>query len=281
VSTQRILSRRIHRSAVLLSMALVGCSGGADGSPAISLSSAPTGTAATLPVPSLPSVSPSANVGPAILPVYPDGLPRPVDAGAYTTGYDGFFPGLAVTIPSRWSATETDDGELALHPDDRRYDALLLWRDMSAVVTNNRTGTVGQPLTNVGMSATAIMKWLTTTSDFAILNEAKSVTIGNGIKGVQLTLTTSNTANFDFTDCPDSPHCVAIFTDAGHWGGNFYAIGGAEVSQIFVAALEFPSGNHTFYVVLDAKDSVDLAQFASEAQPIIDSLVLPITYVNN
>jgi hypothetical protein len=213
--------------------------------------------------------------------VYHEGLPRPIAADAYTTGGDGFFPGLAVTLPSGWSATESDDGELALHPDDRPNDALLLWRDVSAVVTNNRAGTVGHPLTNVGMTATAILKWLTTTSDFAILAKASSVTVGNGVKGVQLTLTTSNTANFDFSDCPDNPHCVAIFTDATHWGSNFYAIGGAEVSRIFVAAVQFPTANHTFYVVLDATNTADLAQFGPEAQPIIDSLVLPTEYVNN
>jgi len=125
------------------------------------------------------------------------------------------------------------------------------------------------------------MEWLTSTSDFAILAKPKSVTVGEGIKGRRLTLTTSAKANFGWDDCPDNPHCAAIVTDPSHWIRNFYAIGGAEVSRIFVTTLHYPEGDHTFFVTLDAVSAGDLAAFADEAQPIIDSLRLPATYFAN
>jgi hypothetical protein len=212
--------------------------------------------------------------------VYNEGALRPVAAGTYTTDGNGFFPGMAITIPEGWSTTETDDGELSLHPDDRSGDALLLWKDMAAVVTNNRTGTVGHPLPEVAQTASALISWLTTTSDFAILAKPKSATVGNGVKGDQLTLTTSATANFAWDDCPDNPHCVAIVTDPARWGDNFFAIGGKEVARIFVATLPYPA-KHTFFVVLDAVNPADLATFATEAQPIIDSLGLPASFTDN
>jgi hypothetical protein len=44
---------------------------------------------------------------------------------------------------------------------------------------------------------------------------------------------------------------------------------------------DYPDGDHTFWVTLDAMNPGDLAKFADEAQPIIDSLRLPTTSVVN
>ena len=211
-----------------------------------------------------------------------EGPPRAISPGTYiTTKPDGFLPGLTLTIPAGWSATEADSGEIALHPADRPDDAILLWKDVVAVVTNNRSGKVGKPLKGVGSTADALVKWLTSTSDFAILAKPKTVTVGDGVKGKQLTVTTSGSADFAWDDCPYNPHCAAIFTNPGHWGSNFYAIGGDEVSRIFVTTLHFPEGDHTFFVTLNAVSASDLAAFVSEAQPIIDSLRLPASYFAN
>jgi hypothetical protein len=188
---------------------------------------------------------------------------------------------MTLTIPDGWSATETDSGEISLHPADRPDDALLLWKDLVATVTNNQTNAVGTPLAGVDSTADALVKWLTSTPDVAILAKPKIVTIGDGVMGTQLTLTTSRTANFADEECPDNPHCVAILKDPGHWYDEFYAIGGAGVSRIFVSTLHYPDGDHTFFVTLDAVNIKDLAAFADEAQPIIDSLRLPATYVVN
>ena len=72
-----------------------------------------------------------------------------------------------------------------------------------------------------------------------------------------------------------------MFTDPKHWGDDFYAIGGDEVSRIFVTDAHFPDGDHTFFVTLDAANPQELEQFAQVAQPIIDSLALPTSYFAN
>jgi hypothetical protein len=235
--------------------------------------------------PTIVSATPKPSVaasGPAKLPVYhASGSARTIVAGTYVTPADGFFPGLTVTFPSGWTATETDAGEMGLHPADRPNDAILLWKDMAAVVTNNRSQSVGQVLPGVGRTAAALVKWLTTTKDFAIVAKPRDVTIGAGIRGTQLTLRTSSTADYAWDDCPDNPHCAAILTDPAHWGGNNFAIGGAEAARIFVATVSYPTGDHTFFVTLDAPNLDELARLASDAKPIIDSLQLPKTYVDD
>jgi hypothetical protein len=255
----RIVARAGIALACGLGLAVSGCTG--DGS----------GTTASSPEP-----------GPTNLPVFHSGEQRPIAAGNYvTTAPDGFFPGLGLKLPDGWTAGETDSGEISLRSADRPDDVLLLWKDVVAVTTNNRKGTVGSVLDGVDSSPDAIVKWLTRTSDFKILAKPTSVIVGDGIKGVQLTLTTSKTANFGDKECPDNPRCSALFKDTSHWGEEFYAIGGEEVSQIFVAALPYPGDAHTLWIVLDAPNATDLVELAAEAKPIIDSLQLPATYVLN
>lgn len=246
---------------------LAGCGGGTPSSPL-----AATGGAA--------SASPSPS-GLAELPVYEDGPPRSIPAGTYVTAPAGFFPGLRLTIPTGWKATETDAGELALHPADRPDDAILFWKDTAAVVTNNRTAAVGQVLDDVGRTADALLDWLMTTKDFAITAKSTDVTVGDSIKGTQLTLGVSETANFALNDCPDNPQCAAIFTDPRHWNGEFYAIGGDEVARIFIAPVHYPGGDHTFLVTLDAPNPEELVRLATESEPIIQSLRLPTSYTDN
>jgi hypothetical protein len=48
-----------------------------------------------------------------------------------------------------------------------------------------------------------------------------------------------------------------------------------------VATLHYPEGDHRFFVTLCAVIASNLAAFAGEAQPIIDSLRLPATYFRN
>ena len=266
----------------LLALALPGCASGESEPSSAATSSGTSGPSASAVATATTSSSSATSSGPMELPVQHEGTSKEVNPGTYiTTKPDGFFPGLTLTIPAGWSTTEADSGEIALHPADRQDDAILLWKDMVPVVTNNRSGKVGQPLKGVGTTADALVKWLTSTSDFAILDKPKTATVGDGVKGTQLTLTTSDRANFGWDDCPDNPRCAAILKDPRHWGGNFYAIGGAEVSRIFVTTLHYPDGDHTFFVTLDAVSADDLAAFADEAQPIIDSLRLPATYFPN
>jgi len=215
------------------------------------------------------------------LPTYNSGPAQPISAGEYVTGAEGFLPGLRLTIPRGWTATETDSGELALHPVSRPDDALLLWQDMAAVVTHNRGGKVGHVRGDVGRTAKDLLEWLATTSDFSILAKQTHVTVGSSVTGTQLTLGVSRTANFDWDDCPDNPRCAAILTDPQHWDGNFYAIGGREVSRMFISTIHYPEGDHTFFITLDSPTKRGLAALETDARPIIESLRLPQHHVAN
>jgi hypothetical protein len=226
------------------------------------------------------SVAASPTVAPE-LPVYHEGDPHPIPAGTYVTGSAGFFPGLKLTIPSGWTATETDRGEIGLHPDDRPDDLLMIWKDMAAVVTHNRNQNVGHVRGDVGHTAKELLDWITTTPDFSILSKPASATAGSSINGTQLTLAVSDTANFAWNDCPDTPRCAAILTDPRHWGSNFYAIGGDEVARIFIATVHYPEGNHTLFITLDTPNKDELATFAPEAQTIIGSLQVPVRFTDN
>lgn len=217
------------------------------------------------------------------MPVLHGGAIEDIAAGTYVTPADeGFFPGLQLTIPDGWLAQETDWGELKLIPADQGEEFLLLWKDLVPTITNNRDGKVGQPIHGADASADALVTWLTSSSDVEIIDGPTDVTVGDGIEGVELTLTTSDTANFDEPECPANPRCVALFTDLHHWPtGESYSIGGDEVSRIFISTAHFPEGDHTFFVTLDAINADHLPALADQAQPIIDSLQLPEHYVQN
>jgi len=62
-----------------------------------------------------------------------------------TAGSDAFWPGLTLTIPHGWTVIEQDAGELSLQPNDHPDDQLILWKDLVAVVGNNRTLAAGPP----------------------------------------------------------------------------------------------------------------------------------------
>ena len=227
------------------------------------------------------SAQPSTRTGAEPLTTYQEGPPQPLSPGRYVTGSYGFFPGLELTIPPGWTTTETDSGEIGLHPAASPDSGLFLWKDMRAVVTHNRHHRVGQVREDIGPHAHQLLDWLTTSSDFSIVSAPVATTVGDSIRGKELTLDVSDTANFAWDDCPDNPRCAAILTDPNHWGGNFYAIGGDETTRIFIATVHYPGGDHTFFVTLDAPNKDDLATVAKEAKPIIESLRLPEQFTDN
>ncbi|MEO6351073.1 MAG: hypothetical protein ABIP53_10525 [Candidatus Limnocylindrales bacterium] len=226
-----------------------------------------------------------------MFPVVYDNEPAKVIApGSYFTDADGFFPGLRLTVnavPGGWTSFENDSGELHLVGDPDR-GTLLLWKDMVAVVTNHRGEDGGQPLAGVGSDREAIVTWLTTLSDVEILDGPEDITVGHGITGTQLTLRTSDTANFGWDDCPENPRCVELLTDPLHWRSNVtvkyqpFTILGEQTLRIFVATIPFDDGpDHTLYVTLVVPKASDLDAFTEAAQPIIDSLTAPDVYVAN
>jgi hypothetical protein len=198
-----------------------------------------------------------------------------------TESDESFLPGVELTVPDGWLMEESDWGELKLIPAAAASSAFNLWHDVSPTHTNNQDGKAGQVIHGADESAEGIISWLTSTPDIEILDGPEDVTIGNGIDGQQLTLTTSETADFADPGCPDNPRCVALFHDNHHWAlEDFYAIGGDEVARIFIAPVHFPEGDHTFFVVLDAPNEDALRTLAEESQPILDSLQLPEHFVD-
>ncbi len=269
-------------------VALAGCGSSARTTPPGT--SPPATATATAYSPTIaPSALPTARVFPF---VHDDGSLETLASGTYVTGADGFFPGLRLTIPDGyWIATTNEPGQLRLNNARGEAPALLLWTDMAPTVTHNRDGEAGKPIDGVDWDSAAIVEWLTNLSDVKVLDGPDEVTVGSGITGTELTLTTSDTANFGWDDCPDNPHCVALLADPVHWGLNvsgvgepgygFFSIGGDEVARVFVGTIAFPDGEHTFYATVYAPDPSELAPFAAAVQPIIDSLIPPDTYVSD
>jgi hypothetical protein len=150
---------------------------------------------------------------------------------------------------------------------------------MVAVVTNNRNGTVGQPLEEIGTTADDLIAWMTSTPDFKIVEAPHPATVGD-ITGTQLTLVTSETADWGQEGCDVAPRCVAILTDPKHWGGNYVGISGVEPMQIFVGDLPY-DGGHTLVIAQSAEDVDDLRAANDESRPILNSLRLPDTFTAN
>jgi len=234
-----------------------------------------------------PSVAPSASVATpagsqaAVLPVLGEGDLRPLPAGTFVTGPNGFLTGLTITIPDGWESTETDSGEISLAPAGQPDRKLLIWKDLVAVAPGKLNGPAGATLPNVGRTADALITWLTTTPDFKVLSGPTDRTVGGSIAGKELTVVTSDTANFGDPGCPDNPRCAAFFTDPDHWNGDFYAIGGDEQARIFIATMHFPDADHVLFVTLECLNADELAKFAPIAEPIIASLRLPATFLGN
>jgi len=263
---------------VVATLFLAGCGAASPSSPpsaAVGPGGSTAGTPAVTPAPPAPT-------GPLALISCHDGEECPVDAGSYVTeGPYAFMPGLAITIPAGWFLTEQDNGELSIRPNDHRDSVLFLWKDLDVIVSSHRTAPAGTVVPAAGATPESIVRWFTTNPDFRVLAAPKAAKLAGGTTGTVLDLGISKTANYGDPDCPGNPRCADLFKDVIHWGNNFYGIGGLEVIRLFVATVEYPTGNHIFLMAMDVPSADALKSFATEAQPIIDSLRLPETWFAN
>src|SRR5438128_1660365 len=62
-----------------------------------------------------------------------DPVPCNFEAGTYVLGHNAVVPGLQLTLPSGWSSTENDHGELNLNPPGLPDNKLFVWVDLVAV----------------------------------------------------------------------------------------------------------------------------------------------------
>jgi hypothetical protein len=277
------MTRRIG-SIVILALLAAACGAG-NGSP--STSAPPTGASTTASTAPSIAASTSSGVsarpsGPLALPICHEGAHCSIGAGAYVTdGAGAFFPGLQLAIPDGWFLAESDTGEISLHPSDQPDAGLLIWKDIVAVVSNQRTHKGATPVAGIGTTPEALVAWFTANPDFQIITAPKPVTAGDGVAGTVLTMGVSTTADFGDPGCPVNPHCASFITDPNHWGGGFFAIGAPEVVRMFLATAQYPDGDHTFVVALDVPSVADLEPFATRTTSILDSIRLPKTYVPN
>ncbi|MEJ7695730.1 MAG: hypothetical protein WKF78_03685 [Candidatus Limnocylindrales bacterium] len=202
-----------------------------------------------------------------------------VAPGAYLTGADGFFPGLAIRIPAGWDVIESSSGEFSLGRADRPGSNLFLWKDVRAVVSNHRSAKEGTLVKEVAGTPEAIVAWLTTNPDFTVREQPKPATIA-GIRGTVLAVGVSETADFGEPDCPSNPRCADILTDPAHWGPGVFGIGGGDATlRLFMTTVPYPDGDHLFAVGWQGDTATDMRAFADLTQPILDSIRVPDRYV--
>lgn len=277
---------RLRSAAVsLLALGAISCTGpsSSPSSTTLSPTTSSTTTTAIQLTTSTTAAAPmttSTQGGPTELLTYGDGPPIPIESDTYVTALPwGFFPGLTLSVSDEWMLGENDAGEFRLHQKDHPDNILFIWKDMAAVVTNNREQNLGQRRFDIGTTAEELTTYLTTSDDFVLLTQPENVTVGT-VEGTQFTFQVSDTADFDEPDCPFNPKCADILTHPLYWEGA-WGIGGDETVRMFIATVSYPEGDHTFFIVLDAPNQQDLAELAAAAEPVIQSLKLPTAYIVN
>ena len=266
---------------VLTSIALascvvaVGCAGTPATSPVVVSTPLASATVASSVVPatSTPSRTPK-------LRECADGQHCEVAPGSYVTGPNGFFPGLEITIPANWFLSEQDAGEFALRPNDDPDNAMLLWKDVRVVATTRRSGLANAIVAEVARTPDAFVKWFTSNSAFAVIEQPKAATIA-GTTGTIFAVEVSKSADYGDPGCPSNPRCADLVTDPAHWGPNFLSIGGDSAVRLYVATVTYSDGDHLFAVAWDATSATKLQTFAERTQPIIASIRLPTLYIRN
>ena len=271
------MTRRIRLARVAL-VTFVAAACGSGGPSATSTPTAPTATSTAT------DAATPAPTGPRALAICHEGAHCEITAGEYVTPTpEGFWPGLALTIGSGWFSSEEDVGELALHPSSQPNDAILFWSDVVAIASSTGgNGIAGiKAVEGVGTTPDELLGYFTGNRDYKVLAGPDPLTTAGGLTGTTITMTTSSTANFGDRDCPDNPRCSAFVRDPVHWGSEFFAIGGDEVVRMFLTSFAAAGASHTLIIALDAPNATELERFAGDAQPIIDSVVLPETFIDN
>ena len=204
-----------------------------------------------------------------------DASPCTLKAGTYRLSGNSVLPGMTFTLSaSGWRSTEQDSGEFNLFPPDRPADRLFFWEDMVAVKSTG-VGHGTTVLSNVGTTPAALTAWLISNPDFLVVSRPAPATIGAGIETTSLAVGVSPAARYGDAGCPSNPRCADFFTRPGLWGGDFYGIGGTGEVRLYLATITSSGQASNFLVAVDATSHADLAAFAAEATPIINSVGLP------
>ena len=243
---------------------------------------APTTLVTASPAPaSLGSLDPSAGAtSPAagVTPLRTGCDPCNLAAGTYeTSGQWAFLPGLQVTVPTGWFSDEQDAGEFNLHPVGQPDDSVFFWKDLSATA-NDLPGT---PLAGVSGTATGLVSWLTSNSDFNV-TKPRPTMIGQVpmvMVDVRVSISAMTPKSAD-SDCPADP-CVGFLRDMKHWDGPF-AIARGDIARLYFGMIGPASDLHAFVVEIEGRgfDMPALDVFTERVGPILDSVVIPAVIVD-
>ena len=216
----------------------------------------------------------------------------------YTAGTWAFLPGLAFTLPAGWSSLSNEAGELALRPIDQEFREIAFARDLVPWVD-------GKARLDVGSDPESMIAFLRQDSRL-VVSEPERVTLhriegSNGrlvdLEAMSVTVVvapSATTTEAFFADCPGTA-CVGFMMDPNHWVhpyglGRDMMDGGAECPcsqfvRLYFASIGYAHHPHTLVVTVGVYGSRDhvsaLAEWQSNVQPILDSVVVPFVVVDN
>ena len=203
-----------------------------------------------------------------------DSSPCRLHAGMYRLGPATVLEGLQFTLPSGWSSTENDGGELKLVPPGRPEERLFVWMDLVAVRSTGKGH--GKPLAGVGRTPARLIAWMVRNPDFEIVSRPAPSSLVRGVRMTTLALRPSASARYGEPECPSNPRCADVVKDPKYWGpDDSYGIGYPEEVRLYVGTIRVRGAPHTFFVALDAEDHGKLVRLTAAARSIIASLRLP------
>jgi hypothetical protein len=237
------------------------------------VSSTPSTTVAQSAVPTTAAPSPTLPSGCS------DASPCAIRAGTYVLGELGAIPGLTLTVPrGGWQTGSggADRGGFDLIPPGRPNDRLFFWDDLVAVQSTGSGHGVTR-LTGVGTTPAALVAWMGSNRDLALLERPAQVTIGAGITTSGLVVGVSPAARYGDPACPSNPTCADLFTNPAFWGkSEFFGLRGKEEVRVYLAAIKVLGEPQTVFVALDAPDGpADLGALDTAVAPVIASIHLP------
>jgi hypothetical protein len=199
-----------------------------------------------------------------------DASPCRMAPGTYMLGTDEVASGLKLTLPSGWQSPEANTVNVLFAPAAHPQERMALWLGVSAVQSTG-PGHGVTVLRQVGHSPHALVKWLTTNPDFAIIAAPARATIGPGTPAIALTVGVSSTARYGDSGCPWNPRCADMFTSPGLSPQDSYGIGGHEQVRLYLAKATADPGG-AFVIILDAPNHHALNQLTAIATPIVHTI---------
>ena len=220
-------------------------------------------------------------------------------AGTYeTSGQWAFLRGLTVTLPAGWTRAEQDAGEFMLHQasDPDQASAIFFWRDLVPWVD-------GAARPELGTSADEFADYLLGDARLTVVEgpsrtfrvrapDSLAIVDTAQARSLSVIVSASTKSDADLSGCTEA--CVNVLIDPIHWGGpanlgrNIDApAAGCPCSQawrLYVVSVGRDDDPRMLVVAIEAvgPDPLQaLSAWEAQVDPIIDSVLLPYTVVDN